>query len=328
MPKQKLVGISNAISIINRTINKICVLPNPILLTGEAGTGKNLTASIIHESSKRKKANLTKFDALGVPSSHIESKLLGSLEDDGTLINGILSNADGGTLLIKNVEFLPPDVQSNLMSIISDKEYYMPGNSEPISLNVRLICTSEKNLNELADEGKIRLNLLNELSQFHIQIPPLRERLEDIPEIINNIVDKTSKELSIQSPVVNTDFLERIITSDLPGNTSQLENIIKTSLIMSDKGVLDLDNIPDSILSTKPDYVKSLMSELKSATVRKYKKFINNIEKELVIEALADMKFNQVKVAKLFGIDESTLRRKMDKYGIPKKRDRAKLNLN
>jgi len=325
MTKRELIGTSAAISIINRTIEKICDLPNPILITGEAGTGKDLTASIIHEKSKRKDANLIKFDTLGVPRSHIESKLLGSLEPDGTLISGILSDADGGTLLINNVDFLPPDVQSNLMSIISNGEFYGPGNVEPISLDVRLICTAEINLNELADEGKIRLNLLNELSQFHLHIPPLRERLEDIPELINHFVENTSRELSIPTPVVSTDFLEKIMTSNLPGNSSQLENIIKSSLVMSEKGVLDIDNIPDSILSTKPDYIKSLMSELKAVTTRKYKKFFNNIEKELVVAALTDMKYNQVKVARLFGIDESTLRRKMDKYGIPKKRSRAKL---
>jgi len=325
MSKRELIGTSTAISIINRTINKICNLPNPILITGEAGTGKNLTASIIHEKSKRNAAKLIKFDTLGVPKSHIESKLLGSLEADGTLINGILSNADGGTLLINNIDFLPPDVQSNLMSIILDNEFYRLGNVEPISLDVRLICTAEKNLNELADEGKIRLNLLNELSQFHIHIPPLRERLEDIPELINRFVENTSQELSIPKPVVSTEFLERIMTSDLPGNSSQLKNIIKTSLVMSENEVLDIDNLPDSILSTKPDYIKSLMSELKAVTSRKYKKFLNNIEEELVVAALTDMKYNQVKVAQLLGIDESTLRRKMDKYGIPKKRSRSKL---
>ena len=325
MTKRELIGTSGAISIITRTIEKICDLPNPILITGEAGTGKDLTASIIHEKSKRKDANLIKFDTLGVPRSHIESKLLGSLEPDGTLISGILSDADGGTLLINNVDFLPPDVQSNLMSIISNGEFYGPGNVEPISLDVRLICTADINLNELAEEGNIRLNLLNELSQFHLHIPPLRERLEDIPELINHFVENTSRELSIPTPVVSTDFLEKIMRSNLPGNSSQLENIIKSSLVMSEKGVLDIDNIPDSILSTKPDYIKSLMSELKAVTTRKYKKFFNNIEKELVVAALTDMKYNQVKVAQLFGIDESTLRRKMDKYGIPKKRSRAKL---
>jgi len=211
------------------------------------------------------------------------------------------------------------------MSIILDNEFYRPGNVESIPLDVRLICTAEKNMNELVDEGKIRLNLLNELSQFHIHIPPLRERIEDIPELINRFVENTSQELSIPKPVVSTEFLERIMTSDLPGNSSQLKNIIKTSLVMSENEVLDIDNLPDSVLSTKPDYIKSLMSELKAVTSRKYKKFLNNIEEELVVAALTDMKYNQVKVAQLLGIDESTLRRKMDKFGIPKKRSRKKL---
>lgn len=325
MSEQRLIGTSSAISMINRTIKKICNLPIPVLLTGETGTGKNLVASMIHQKSNRKDANFKKFDAFGVPKSHTGSRLFGILGADGELIKGILADADGGTLLIMNVDLLPPDAQSNLMSVISSGEFYRRGIAEPISIEVRLVCTAEKNLHELADEGKIRLNLLNELSQFHIHIPSLRERLEDIPELINHFVEITSQELSIPRPVVSTEFLERIMRSELPGNSSQLENIIKTSLVMSEKGVLDIYNIPDSILTTKPDYIKSLMSELKAITKRKYKIFLNNIEKELVVAALADMKYNQVKVAQLLGIDESTLRRKMDKYGIPRKRSRKKI---
>lgn len=325
MSEQRLIGTSSAISMINRTIKKICNLPSPVLLTGETGAGKNLIASMIHQKSKRKDANFIKFDAFGVPKSHTKSRLFGILEADGELIKGILADADDGTLLIMNVDLLPPDAQSNLMSVISNGEFYRSGITEPISIDVRLVCTAEKNLHELTNEGKIRLNLLNELSQFHIHIPSLRERLEDIPELINHFVEITCKELSIPRPVVSTEFLEIIMRSKLPGNSSQLKNIVKTALVMSKKGALDVDNLPDTILSTKPDYIKSLMSELKSATSRKYKKFLNNIEEELLVAALADMKYNQVKVARLLGIDESTLRRKMDKYGILRKRSRKKI---
>lgn len=322
MTEQRILGVSVAISKINGSIEKICNFPNPVLITGEVGTQKNLVAELIHKKSKRNQKGFIKFDALGVPKSHLGSRLFGILEADGKLMDGILADADGGTLLIMNVDYLPFDTQSNLMSIISNDEYYRQGTAEPIPIDIRLICTTEKNLRELINEDSILINLVNELSQFHLHIPPLRERIEDIPELVNHFVESFSEELSVQRPVVSTEFLEKITRAKLPGNVSELQNILKTLLVMSDEGTLYEDNLPDMILASNPDYIKSLISELKAVTTRKYKKFINNVEEQLLIAALADMNYNQVKVAQLFGVDESTLRRKMGKYGIPGKRSR------
>ena len=240
---------------------------------------------------------------------------------------GLLSEANKGTLLIKNAELLPQDAQSNLMSIISNGEYFVDGISEPKSVEIKIICTTEKNLSQLSEEGTITMNLLNVLSEYHIHLPPLRERLEDIPELVNQFVKESAEELSIPMPIVNFEFLEMILREKLPGNASQLRNMIKTSLAMSEKGELEVDNLPSSIIRDKPDYIRSLMSEMKTVTARKYKKFLSNIEEQLLKEALADLKYNQVKVAQLFGVDESTLRRKMDRYGIPRKRMLSKSKL-
>ncbi|MCH7887373.1 MAG: sigma-54-dependent Fis family transcriptional regulator [Candidatus Marinimicrobia bacterium] len=305
---------------INRTLDRICDFDNPVLISGEAGTGKALIASILHERSKKSQSNFIKFDSSGVPKSHIKSNLFGSLDSTGKYTMGLLSEANNGTLLIKNAELLPQDAQSNLMSIISNGEYFIDGISEPKSVEIRIICTTEKKISQLSEEGTISMNLLNVLSEYHIHLPPLRERLEDIPELVNQFVKESAEELSIPVPIVNVEFLEMILREKLPGNASQLRNMIKTSLAMSEKGELEIDNLPNSIIRDKPDYIKSLMSEMKTATARKYKKFLSNIEEQLLKEALTDLKYNQVKVAKLFGVDESTLRRKMDRYGIPRKR--------
>lgn len=320
MTKIKLVGTSEAVLRINRTLDRICDLENPVLISGEAGIGKTLIASVLHRKSKKRKSNFIKFDSRGVPKGHIESNLFGSLDSSGKFTPGLLSEANTSTLLIKNVELLPQDVQSNLLSIISNREYFVDGFSEPISIEIRLICTTEKKLSQLSEEGTIGMTLLNVLSEYHIHLPPLRERLEDIPELVNQFVKESAEELSIPVPVVNVEFLEMMLREKLPGNVSQLRNMIKTSLAMSEKGELEINNLPSSIIQDKPDYIKSLMSEMKTATARKYKKFLSNIEEELLKEALTDLKYNQVKVAKLFGVDESTLRRKMDRYGIPRKR--------
>ena len=128
-------------------------------------------------------------------------------------------------------------------------------------------------------------------------------------------------------PIVNFEFLELILREKLPGNDSQLRNMIKTSLAMSEKGELEVDNLPSSIIRDKPDYIKSLMSEMKTVTARKYKKFLSNIEEQLLKEGLADLKYNQMKVAQLFGVYESNLRRKMESYGIPRKRMLSKSKL-
>ena len=305
---------------INRTLDRICDFDNPVLISGEAGTGKALVAHILHEKSKKSQLNFIEFDSFGVPRSHIISNLFGSLDSAGKFTIGLLSEANNGTLLIKNAELLPQDAQSNLLSIISNGEYFVDGISEPKSVEIKIICTTEKNLSQLSEEGTITMNLLNVLSEHHIHLPPLRERLEDIPELVNQFVKESAEELSIPMPIVNVEFLEMILSEKLPGNASQLRNMIKTSLAMSEKGELEVDNLPNSIIRDKPDYIRSLMSEMKTATARKYKKFLSNIEEELLKEALTDLKYNQVKVAKLFGVDESTLRRKMDRYSIPRKR--------
>ncbi len=320
MIENKLVGTTEAVLRINRTIDRICDLDNPVLISGEAGTGKTLIASIMHERSKKSQYNFIKFDSIGVPKSHIKSNLFGSLDSAEKFTPGLLSEANNGTLLIKNAELLPQDAQSNLMSIILNGEYFVDGISEPKSVEIRLICTTEKKLSQLTEEGTIAMNLLNVLSEYHIHLPPLRERLEDIPELVNQFVKESAEELSIPVPTVNVEFLEMILRKKLPGNASQLRNMIKTSLAMSEEGELEVDNLPDSMIQDKPDYIRSLLSEMKTVTARKYKKFFNNIEEALLKEALADLNYHQVKVAKLFGVHESTLRRKMKRYGIPRKR--------
>ncbi len=331
---EEIVGSSpdmlNVYKIIGRTASKNIT----VLISGESGTGKELIARAVHYNSPRRKKRLVSVNISAIPKELMESELFGyekgAFTGAAALKKGRFEEADGGTLHIDEIGELSTDLQSKLLRAIEEKQIYRLGSEKPVPVDPRIIASTNKNLRDAVAEGSFREDLFYRLNVISINLPPLRERKEDISELLKHFLKKYYAELGTEKKVFSSEAEQLLITHNWPGNVRELENTIKRLLVLS----------PDSIISAKEtrgamdsqtgygetetterkteELVRVMVENSDFSLQNVHEQVIGKVEKQLIQTILAKTDGNMKQAAAILGINRNTLSKKINDLGIEK----------
>ncbi|MBK5209243.1 MAG: sigma-54-dependent Fis family transcriptional regulator [Flavobacteriaceae bacterium] len=281
-----------------------------VLITGETGTGKELLTNIIHFNSNRFNKPFIKVNCAVLSKEIFESELFGHVKGAFTGAEfekvGRFELANEGTIYLDDIDDVPLDLQVKLLRVIEEREIEKVGSAKPIAINIRLIASTKRDLKELVQEGKFREDLYYRLNVFPISLPPLRERKEDIKYLIDFFIEKYGY---INKIAVEANAKQELINYNWPGNIRELKNLIERLVLLATNGTIDKRMLPLSI--TEPFFSDTL-----NIVGKTFEESVTDFEVSLIKNALNKTNTNKTKAAEVLGLPPSTLRTKMDKYGI------------
>jgi len=304
----QIVGQSRVLRSIFGQIIKVAPTDTTVLLSGQSGTGKELVATAIYEHSLRKGKPFVKINCVAIPEGLLESELFGYEKGSFTgAVNqkkGKFELADGGTIFLDEIGDMPLSTQAKILRVLQEKEFERVGGTSSIRVDIRLIAATNKNLQNMVKTGAFREDLFYRLNVFSIHLPPLKERKEDIPSLIDHFLKRSSKVTEV-SPKA----LRLLLKYHWPGNIRELQNIIERATVIADDSI-EPHHLPQSLMSdtvTLPDDGE----KEKSLDVR-----LHEIEKSMIIETMTRTSGSQVRAAELLGINERSLWHRIKKYHI------------
>ena len=306
-----------------RLVTRVAPSNSNILITGESGTGKDVVARIIHDHSRRKNEKLIKVNLSALPSTLIEAELFGVVKGafTGAVTNrqGKFEEADKGTLFLDEIGELSLDIQVKLLRVIHDREITRLGSNQSINIDIRLITATNKNLRESVKEKSFREDLFYRLNVINIHMPPLRERKEEIPFLVDLFIKKFNRREGRNVRTLSGDTLKALMQHDYPGNIRELENIIERALVLAEKDVLRTEDLPLYIISREKFDSNTLAAPDDSSSLPLSERLMA-VEKGILEKTLKKHKFHQTNAARELGISEGCLRYKIRSMGIKKEK--------
>ncbi len=309
--KWQYIGGAKSINEIHSIAESVAESKSTVLVTGESGTGKELIAKSIHAMSNRSGGPFVKVNCAALPEGLIESELFGHEKGafTGALKTrlGKFEQANGGTLLLDEIGEMPMGVQAKLLRVLQEREVDKVGGDSPISVDVRIIATTNRDLYEDAKIGKFREDLFYRLNVFHFTLPPLRERKEDIPALVEHFIAKYNNENGFSVTSLSEDAAQRLMMYGWPGNIRELENTIERAVVLTRAGVIESKNL---LLreESKPLQSNSSGSGLEPGMT------VALAEKQLIYKTLEFCDNNKTKAAEMLDISIRTLRNKLNEY--------------
>jgi DNA-binding NtrC family response regulator len=308
-----IVGTSKKMQIVINTVKKVCNASVTVLIYGESGTGKELVARAIHYNSPRCTGPLTAVNCAAIPENLIESELFGYEQGAFTGAShrkaGLFESSDKGTIFLDEVGDLPPLTQTKILRVLQDKEIRRVGGKDNVKLDVRIIAATNKDLQREVDEGRFREDLYYRLKVVTVELPPLRERKEDIPQLVNYFIEKYCKEFGRRIHKISDAAIRSLIDYHWPGNIRHIESVIARAVLMAEEETIDLADIRDEL---------RLRGAKASADIDMPDEGINfeEVEKEFIKKAM--LKSNNVvaKAARLLGMSYKTLCYRLEKFGL------------
>ncbi len=310
-----IIGESQAMKMVRDRIKQIAPSKATVLITGETGTGKELVAHAIHNFSPRAKRLFVPVHCAALSENLLESELFG--HERGAFTGAIKQRkgrfelADQGTIFLDEISEISTAIQVKLLRVLQEKEFERVGGTETISVDLRILAATNANLQELVNEGKFREDLYYRLKVVMLHIPPLRQRIEDIPLLAKHFVKRFAKENEKGSLDISQEVLECLKRYPWPGNVRELQGVIESMVILAMGKRLELENVPyeirqESATETKPDIQLSGTAPLAE------------IEKQVILDTLEKFNGNRTKTAEALGIGRRTLIRKLHEYGVSK----------
>jgi two-component system response regulator AtoC len=297
------------------TIDKIAEYPASVLISGESGTGKELIAKAIHYNSNRKGKPFIAINCGAIPENLLESELFGHIKgaftDACNTKKGLFEEAQGGTILLDEIGELPATLQVKLLRVLQESEVRKIGDYKEIKLDVRVIAATAKHLAQEVRKGTFREDLFYRLNVIEIKLPPLRERREDIPLLINYFITRYNKKHHRTVKGIAPAALQRVLEHDWKGNIRELENAIERSVILSEKNRIELSALPSQIRE-----VSSGDKEGDAGDEYSLKKLSRIMEEQMIRKALDRTNGNRTHAAKLLEISHPALLSKMKGFGI------------
>jgi DNA-binding NtrC family response regulator len=303
----QLIGKSPSMQKIYDLIERISDSSSNVLITGESGTGKELVAKAIHYNGTRKEAPFIAVNCAAIPETLLESELFGykkgAFTDAKSDKEGLVSEANEGTLFLDEITEMPLTLQAKLLRVIEEKEVRPLGDTNSYPIDVRIISTSNRDVESSIQQGRLREDLYYRLKVIDIEMPPLRERKEDIPLLIRHFIYKFSQELKKNISEVSEDALKLLLNYSWPGNVRELENVIQRAITLSQHEVILQDDLPASIIQKTDERLFEKAMEEKFT--------LDRLEKEYIKRVLIETGGNKSKTAELLGLDRKTLYRKL-----------------
>jgi len=303
-----LIGESKAIRKVLNAVEKAAVSSATIIITGESGTGKELVARAIHYNSSRASAPFVPINCGGIPETLLESELFGHVRGAFTGASetraGFFQTAEGGTIFLDEISETGLSMQVKLLRVLQDKEVIMVGERHSQKVDVRIIAATNKDLQSLINKGSFREDLYYRLNVITIDVPPLREREEDILLLVKHFAIKYAIEAGKTAPQFSENALQIFKSYYWPGNIRELENIVQRLVIMSEGDIIDVPDLP------------SLMRFSALSGIGPHRT-LAAVEAEYILSVLASVDKNKTKAAEILGIDRKTLREKLKKIKKP-----------
>lgn len=316
-----LIGKSKAIEEILSLILRVSRSDSTVLIMGESGTGKELVARMIHSKSDRSSKPFIPVNCAAIPSELLESELFGHERGAFTGAvqprSGRFELANHGTLFLDEIGDMPLHLQVKILRVIQDKTFERVGSSKPISVDVRIIAATNKNLENEVKEGRFREDLYWRLNVVPILIPPLRERKDDIPLLCEYFIEKFEKKFGY-SIRISEEVFEAFKNYSWPGNVRELENLIERFFVLSENQTVTLKDLPDRILHSEKGFAREVIpDELNPfASSIDLNELLREYERKLILHALKLNSWIKSKAARYLNINRTTLIEKMKRLGI------------
>ncbi len=313
-----IIGVSPKMQQVFERINRVCTTDATVLIQGESGTGKELIMNAIHYHSHRKDQPLITVNCGAVPFNLLESEFFGhekgAFTDAKERKIGKFEQAKGGTIFLDEIGELPPDAQVKLLRVLDERKLTRIGGNQTIPLNVRVIAATNKDLQEQIKKGSFRLDLYYRLNIVTINVPPLRERKEDIPLLVEHFIDKYNKRLAMNVKSVSKSAMNYLQNYPWPGNVRDLENAIQSAMILVKGDTVRVEDLPLR-LRGYPEISDEIMTSEKGLEAQVLE-LTNKIEKELIAKALEKCNQNRTNTSEILKISRKTLFNKMKQYGL------------
>ncbi len=300
----EIIGKSKAIKRVLEMVKSVSVTPATVLITGESGTGKELIARAIHKNSPGNKNPFVVVNCVAFSSHLLESELFG--HEKGAFTGAISKRigrfemAKGGTIFLDEIGEVDPVIQTKLLRFLQEKEFERVGSSKSIKVDVRILSATNLDLKKKAEDNNFRQDLYYRLNVFNIEVPPLRERKEDIPLLVEHFIHKYDKILNKKVEEISPQAMELLLNYAYPGNIRELENILERSMIMAKNNIMD----------------ETYFAFINKENFSEKKGTLKEVEKELIIKFLIQNKSNRTKTAELLGISRRSLQNKIKEYQI------------
>jgi DNA-binding NtrC family response regulator len=304
---------SRSMQDVHELIDRVAPTEANVLLLGESGVGKEVLANYLHRLSNRAKGPIVKLNCASFPPHLIEGELFGYTKGafTGAIADfpGMIGEASGGTLFLDEVAEMPAELQTRFLRVLQEREFRPLGSTRTQAANFRLIAATNRPIAEAVRSGALRQDLFYRLNTFQIEIPPLRERREDIPALVSTFLKRFAAGLARPEPSIDPGAFELLLRYAWPGNVRELQNAMEYSVILAEKGVITEKQLPREL--RLPVALQSIATHTNGDTLN-----LDEREKQTILKALAQSHGNKKKAAEILGIHRPTLYSKLKRYGI------------
>ena len=285
-----------------------------VLITGESGVGKEVVANVIHSKSRRAGKPLVKLNCAAFPQTMIEGELFGYVKGAFTgAMNdfpGMIAEASGGTLFLDEISEMPADLQTRFLRVLQEREYRSLGSTRMQKADFRVITATNRPIAQALAENRLRSDLYYRINTFQIEVPPLRERKEDIPPLVSTFAQRFAAQLGKPEPTIAPEAFQKLLDYSWPGNVRELQNAMEYAVVLARNDVIGIKELPAEI--QLPPVLQTTPASGRRSGVAS----LDNVERETILQALAQTHGNKKKAAELLGIQRPTLYNKMKRYAI------------
>src|SRR6267143_1600707 len=306
---------SKAMQEIQELVNAMAPSEANVLITGESGVGKEVIANVIHSRSLRADKPMVKLNCAAFPQQMIESELFGYVKGafTGAMndFSGMIAAASGSTLFLDEISEMPPDLQTRFLRVLQEREYRPLGSTKTLKADFRVIAATNRPIAGALAENRLRADLYYRLNTFQIEIPPLRERKEDIPPLVAAFLKRFARELGKEEPVIAPEAFQKLLDYSWPGNVRELQNAMEYAVVLARKDKISVKELPAEV-----QLPAALQQADRNVNVNGGVQNLDDLERNAIIQALAQCHGNKKKAAQVLGIQRPTLYNKMKRYAI------------
>ncbi len=326
-----ILGQAPAMQEVFRAIGRLSQSHATVLITGESGTGKELVARALHRHSPRATKPFIAINTAAIPKDLLESELFGhergAFTGAATMRRGRFEQSEGGTLFLDEIGDMPPDLQTRLLRVLSDGQFYRVGGHTPLTANVRVIAATHQDLEDRVKNGLFREDLFHRLNVIRLKLPPLRERREDIPHLARFFLQKSARDLNAETKRLADSAMAFLSAQDFPGNVRQLENLCHWITVMAPAQTVEVKDLPAELrgetagaTTAEADWQRALEREV-TLRLSRGETGISDVltrqfEGALITKALQHTGGRRIEAAQLLGIGRNTLTRKIQELGL------------
>src|SRR5213593_2039075 len=305
---------SKAMQEIEELINAMAPSQANVLITGESGVGKEVIANLIHHRSRRSERPMVKLNCAAFPQTMVEGELFGYVKGAFTgAMNdfpGMIAEADGSTLFLDEISDMPADLQTRFLRVLQERDFRPLGSTRVLKANFRVIAATNWPIAQALAENRLRPDLYYRLNTFQIEVPPLRQRKQDIPPLVTMFVKQFAQQLGKPEPDIAPDAFQKLLDYSWPGNVRELQNAMEYAVVLARQNLIGVKELPAEV------QLPTVLQQAERGAPRQGVQSLDDVERHTILEALAQCHGNKKKAAELLGIQRPTLYNKLKRYAI------------